>query len=146
MPGPWLWGLVADVPPLIPGFDLGPFRVCSLDNKLTLIVILRRVFNSLFFNKYHSTKSPSILIHHSLTLYGYNLIADPVAVYSKALQQTDLCNRGFESGWGHDCACVICVFCVGIDLSERMIVRSEESCRVCFSNCMCYIYLNSEAS
>jgi len=35
--------------------------------------------------------------------------------------------------------CCVCVFCIGIGLSERMIARSEESRRVCLPNCMCYI-------
>jgi len=78
MAGPWLWELVPRVSPPIPGVDLGPFSVFSLDNKLALREIFRRVFNSLFFNQYHSTKAPSILFLHSLMSYDYNLITGPV--------------------------------------------------------------------
>jgi len=64
--------------PLIPGVDLGPFCALPLDNKLAKSVIFRRVFNSLFFNQYHTAKSHSILSRHSLMSFEYNLSADPV--------------------------------------------------------------------
>jgi len=75
MAGLCLGRLVAGVSLLILGVDPGPVNICSLDNKLALRLTFPRVFNSSFLYQYHSTKTPSILIHHSLM--SYNPIADP---------------------------------------------------------------------
>jgi hypothetical protein len=54
------------------------------------------------------------------------------------LQPTDSLNREFESGCGNGFSSVVfvCVFCVGIELSEGIIARSEDSFRLCLSNCI----------
>jgi hypothetical protein len=75
MAGLWLGRLIAGGSPLIPGVDPGLAHICSVDNKLALILTFPRVFNSLFPFQYHSTNAAPILIHNGLM--SYNIIADP---------------------------------------------------------------------
>jgi hypothetical protein len=61
-------------------------------------------------------------------------LADPCdrAVQGVSLRPLDFWDRGFEFSWGHGfLSLVFVVCCVGNDLCDELITRSEESCRVC---------------
>jgi hypothetical protein len=52
------------------------------------------------------------------------------------LRRLGCCDRGFESGSGHECLSVV-LSCVGIGLCDGLITRPEESYRVSVCVCVC---------
>ena len=66
----------------------------------------------------------------------------PVAVRSPVCQ-----DRWFESRWGAGFSSLVFdVCCVGISLCHELIIRSEESYRMCLCVCVCLIVSNPETS
>jgi hypothetical protein len=60
------------------------------------------------------------------------------AVQRVGLQPLDCCDRRFEYHRGHGCSsCVFVLCCVGRELCDELITRSEESYHVCVCLTVC---------
>jgi len=69
------------------------------------------------------------------------------SVLGLSLQPLDFWVRVFDFRWGYGCSSVVFVVCcLGSDLNDMLITRSEESCRMCLSNCMWSKYIHNEAA